>query len=33
MGKNIKTKDDNNNPLEFEYGLSSFKDTQFVVIQ
>lgn len=25
--------DDSNNPLEFEYGLSSFKNTQIVVIQ
>lgn len=29
----IKTYDDNNNPLEFEYGLSSFRDIQTVVIQ
>jgi DNA replicative helicase MCM subunit Mcm2 (Cdc46/Mcm family) len=29
----IRSYDDNNNPMEFEYGLSSFKDTQLVVIQ
>lgn len=31
--RTVKTYDDNNNPLEFEYGISSFKDTQMVVIQ
>jgi len=29
----IKTHDDNNNPLSFEYGLSSFRNIQHVVIQ
>lgn len=29
----IKNYDDQNNPLEFEYGLSSFKNSQLVVIQ
>ena len=29
----IRSYDDNNNPMEFEYGLSSFKDTHLVVIQ
>lgn len=29
----IKTHDENNNPLSFEYGLSSFRNIQHVVIQ
>lgn len=29
----IKTHDENNNPLSFEYGLSSFRNLQNVVIQ
>jgi len=29
----IRNYDDQNNPLEFEYGLSSFKNSQIVVIQ
>ena len=33
MGRTIKIKDDNGNPLEFLYGSSTFKDTQMVVIQ
>ena len=33
MGRTIKVKDENGNPLQFEYGLSTFKDTQMVVIQ
>jgi len=32
-GRMIRNYDDQNNPLEFEYGLSSFKNSQIVVIQ
>lgn len=29
----IRSYDDNNNPLEFEYGMSSFRDIQHIVVQ
>lgn len=29
----IRNYDDNDNPLDFEYGLSSFRDIQFIVVQ